>query len=91
MTETNSTRMPLKGQIDADAKTISSSASIKNWRNQLLDMIKTPQTQAVIAFGTGAHQVVDLWPGGIEYSGSGGHRVYPAACGHWFGRDSLTY
>jgi hypothetical protein len=26
-------------------------------------MLKTPQTQAVIAFGTGAHQVVDLWPG----------------------------
>jgi len=53
----------LKGQIDAEAKTISASASIKNWRNQLLDMLKTGQTQAVIAFGTGAHQVVDLWPG----------------------------
>ena len=26
-------------------------------------MLKTSQTQAVIAFGTGAHQVVDLWPG----------------------------
>ena len=53
----------LKGQIDAEAKTISASATIKNWRNQLLDMLKTGQTQAVIAFGTGAHQVVDLWPG----------------------------
>ena len=53
----------LKGQIDAEAKTISASASIKNWRNQLLDMLKTPQTQTAIAFGTGAHQVVDLWPG----------------------------
>ena len=53
----------LKGQIDAEAKTISASASIKNWRNQLLDLLKTGQTQAVIAFGTGAHQVVDLWPG----------------------------
>jgi hypothetical protein len=53
----------LKGQIDAEAKTISASTSIKNWRNQLLDMLKTSQTQAVIAFGTGAHQVVDLWPG----------------------------
>jgi hypothetical protein len=53
----------LKGQINAEAKTISSSASIKNWRNQLLDMLKTAQTQAVIAFGSGAHQVVDLWPG----------------------------
>jgi hypothetical protein len=53
----------LKGQIDEEARTISASASIKNWRNQLLDMLKTPQTQAVIAFGAGAHQVVDLWPG----------------------------
>jgi hypothetical protein len=53
----------LKGQIDAEAKTISSSASIKNWRNQLLDMLKTGQTQAVIAFGAGAQHVVDLWPG----------------------------
>ena len=53
----------LKGQIDAEARTISSSASIKNWRNQLLDMLKTGQTQAVIAFGAGAQHVVDLWPG----------------------------
>jgi Uracil DNA glycosylase superfamily len=53
----------LKGQIDAEAKTISSSATIKNWRNQLLDMLKTGQTQAVIAFGAGAQQAVDLWPG----------------------------
>jgi hypothetical protein len=53
----------LKGQIDAEAKQISASASIKNWRNQLLDMLKTGQTQAVIAFGAGAQQVVDLWPG----------------------------
>jgi Uracil DNA glycosylase superfamily len=53
----------LKGQIDAEAKTISSSASIKNWRNQLLDMLKTGQTEAVIAFGAGAQHVVDLWPG----------------------------
>jgi len=53
----------LKGQMDAEAKAISSSAAIKNWRNQLLDMLKTGQTQAVIAFGAGAHQVVDLWPG----------------------------
>jgi hypothetical protein len=53
----------LKGQIDDEARTISASASVKNWRNQLLDMLKTPQTQAVIAFGAGAHQAVDLWPG----------------------------
>ena len=53
----------LKGQIDGEARTISSSASIKNWRNQLLDMLKTGQTQAVIAFGAGAQHVVDLWPG----------------------------
>ena len=53
----------LKGQMDAEAKAISASASIKNWRNRLLDMLKTGQTETVIAFGTGAHQVVDLWPG----------------------------
>jgi uracil DNA glycosylase superfamily protein len=39
----------LKGQIDAEAKQISASAPIKNWRNQLLDMLKTGQTEAVIA------------------------------------------
>ena len=59
----NTCRYGLKGQMDAEAKAISSSAAIKNWRNQLLDMLKTGQTQAVIAFGAGAHQVVDLWPG----------------------------
>src|SRR5262249_50176610 len=53
----------LKGQMDAEAQTISASAAIKNWRNQLLDMLKTGQTQAVIAFGAGTHKVVDLWPG----------------------------
>jgi len=50
-------------EVIAEAKTISASASIKNWRNQLLDMLKTGQTQAVIAFGTGAPQAVDLWSG----------------------------
>jgi predicted small integral membrane protein len=69
----------LKGQIDAEAKSISSSASIKNWRNQLLDMLKTGQTQAVIAFGTGAHQVVDLWPGACS---SPSHSILlPRRCG----------
>jgi len=53
----------LKGQMDAEAQTISAAAAIKNWRNQLLDMLKTSQTQAVIAFGAGAHKVADLWPG----------------------------
>jgi hypothetical protein len=53
----------LKGQVDAEAKTILASTPIKNWRNQLLDMLKTSQTQAVVAFGTGAHLAVDLWPG----------------------------
>jgi len=53
----------LKGQIDAEAKTISASATIKNWRNQLLDMLKTGQTQAVIAFGTG------LWIFGLAQPG----------------------
>jgi hypothetical protein len=49
--------------VDAEAKTILASASIKNWRNQLLDKLKTPQVQTVIAFGAGAWQAVDLWPG----------------------------
>jgi len=53
----------LKGQMDAEAQTISASAPIKNWRSQLLDMLKTGQRQAIIAFGAGAHKVVDLWPG----------------------------
>lgn len=53
----------LKGQIDAEAKTILASTPIKTWRNQFLDMLKTSHTQAVIAFGTGAHMVADLWPG----------------------------
>lgn len=53
----------LKGQIDAQARQISASPSIKTWRNQLLDMLKTPQVQAILAFGAGAHHVVDLWAG----------------------------
>jgi hypothetical protein len=53
----------LRGQMDQQAKQISASAPIKNWRNQLLDMLMTPQIQAILAFGAGAHQVVSLWPG----------------------------
>ena len=53
----------LRGQMDQQAKQISASAAIKNWRNQLLDMLKTPQIQAILAFGAGAHQVASLWPG----------------------------
>jgi len=53
----------LKGQMDQQAQQISASASIKNWRNQLLDMLLTPQIEAVLAFGIGAHQVASLWPG----------------------------
>jgi len=52
----------LKGQIDPRAKQISSSPSIKNWRNDLLDMLATPRIEAVLAFGAGAHQVVGVWP-----------------------------
>lgn len=33
------------------------------WRNQVFDAVKTPELQAVVAFGTFAHQAVDLWPG----------------------------
>jgi uracil-DNA glycosylase len=59
----------IKGQIDQQAKQISASANIKDWRNQLLDMLLTPKVEAIIAFGAGAQQVVDLWPG------SAGHLV----------------
>ena len=36
---------------------------VKTWRNTLLDMLATPEIEAILAFGAGAHQVVDLWPG----------------------------
>ncbi len=57
----------LKGQIDAQARQISESPSIKTWRNTLLDRLAAPPVQAVLAFGAGAHQVVDLWPTGSTY------------------------
>lgn len=53
----------LKGQMDTQAQQISASTTIKTWRNQLLDMLLTPQIQAILAFGAGAHQVATLWPG----------------------------
>jgi hypothetical protein len=52
----------ITGQIDAQAKQISRSPTIKNWRNALLDMLAVPPIQAILAFGAGAHQVVELWP-----------------------------
>jgi hypothetical protein len=52
----------LKGQVDAQARQISSAVSIKRWRNRLLDTLATPRIEAVLAFGAGAHQAVDLWP-----------------------------
>ncbi len=36
---------------------------IMNWRNQLFDMVKRPQLQAIIAFGEQAQDAVQLWPG----------------------------
>jgi hypothetical protein len=54
----------LKGQVDEQARQISQSPGIRSWRNRLLDMLLTPKTQAILAFGAGAHQAVDLWPGG---------------------------
>jgi hypothetical protein len=35
---------------------VSASPAIKNWRNQLLDLLKTSQIEAVVAFGAGAHR-----------------------------------
>ncbi len=53
----------LRGQIDAGARQISASPSIRSWRNALLDLLATSQTEAILAFGAGAHHVVDLWAG----------------------------
>jgi hypothetical protein len=53
----------LKGQVDTQAKQILASPSLVTWRNHLLDLLATPQVQAVLAFGAGAQQAVDLWPG----------------------------
>jgi uracil-DNA glycosylase len=33
------------------------------WRNDLFDLLKTPNIQAVIAFGAQAQKAVQLWPG----------------------------
>lgn len=53
----------LKGQVDTQAKQILASPSLVTWRNHLLDLLATPQIQAVLAFGAGAQQAVDLWLG----------------------------
>lgn len=35
----------------------------KDWRNRLLDMLKTDTLQAIVAFGAQAQFAVNLWPG----------------------------
>ncbi len=57
----------LRGQVDAQARQIAASAEITTWRNTLLNMLATPQVEAVLAFGAGAHAAVDLWPGAGQY------------------------
>ncbi|MFN7921864.1 MAG: uracil-DNA glycosylase family protein [Bryobacteraceae bacterium] len=36
---------------------------IKGWRNQLMDRLKTPAVQAIVAFGEQAQQAAQRWPG----------------------------
>lgn len=52
---------PSKGP--AGATLLRSQADLKAWRNQLYDLLKTPATQAVIAFGEQAQVAVEEWPG----------------------------
>jgi len=72
----------LKGQADTEARQISSAPAIKAWRNTLLDMVATPQTQAVLAFGASAQQVIDLWPNG--------HNFFVARLTHPSARDTAA-
>ncbi len=57
----------LKGQVDPQARQISASGNITTWRNTLLDMLAGSQIEAILAFGAGAHQTVDLWPNASQY------------------------
>lgn len=63
----NSFLYGLRGQIDAQARQILAAPSIRTWRNQLVDMLATPQIEAILAFGAGAHGVIELWPNGSQY------------------------
>jgi uracil-DNA glycosylase len=47
----------------SQAKPILSEPGQIAWRNTLFDMVKTPDLQAVVAFGVNAQKAVQLWPG----------------------------
>lgn len=53
------------GQFDKTMQTIAAGAPVLTYRNLLFDQtIATNTIEAVIAFGKGAHNSFDLWPGG---------------------------
>jgi len=55
----------IHGQFDAAMRNVSRSDPFLSYRNSLFDRVKaTSQIEAVIAFGNGAHDSFDHWPGG---------------------------
>jgi hypothetical protein len=46
-----------------DADDILEIQAIRDWRNSLYDAARSPNLQAVVAFGRNAQRAVDLWPG----------------------------
>lgn len=50
-----------------DIKPFVNTPAVKQWRNHLLDALKTPDVEAILAFGQFARSAVDEWPGAKSF------------------------
>ena len=67
----NSVLYSIFGQFDADMQTFTDLPAVKQWRNQLLDALVTPNLEVVLAFGQAARHVMDTWPGAAPLKNQG--------------------
>jgi uracil-DNA glycosylase len=59
----NSVLYSIFGQFDDDMRSFTDLPAVRQWRNSLLDALKSPNIEAVLAFGQAARHVVETWPG----------------------------
>jgi hypothetical protein len=67
----NSVLYSIFGQFDEEMKAFVDLPAVQQWRNSLLDALKRPNTEAVLAFGQAARHVVETWPGASSLQNQG--------------------
>ena len=69
--QVNSVLYSIFGQLDNDMKAFVDLPAVQQWRNNLLDALRGPNIEAVLAFGQAARHVVEAWPGATSLQSQG--------------------